>query len=150
MSHKYCGCNECTPEPKAVKQAINLMDPPMEFAMFEPEDFDVKDSGERQHFTSGMVRDTQEGKVDYTRVLDGPMFDRWAAHVTKAEKKYPDIAPGVANWTLASGEEELVRFKKSAFRHFRQWLRGDTDEDHAAAVLFNINGYEYVRERMKK
>lgn len=113
------------------------------------EGFQVKDSGKRQSFESGMVRDTQDGKVDYTRVLDGPMFHRWAAHVTKAEVKYPDIAPGVPNWTLANGEEEKQRFKKSAFRHMIQWLRGDTDEDHAAAVMFNINGYEYVREKMK-
>lgn len=111
-------------------------------------DFIVKDSGARQEFASGMVRDTAEGKTDYTAVLDGPMFDRWAEHLTKAKAKYPDIAPGVANWTLAEGEEEMARFRKSAFRHFRQWLRGDTDEDHAAAVLFNINGYEYVRAKL--
>jgi predicted oxidoreductase len=30
-----------------------------------------------------------------------------------------------------------------------QWFLGDRDEDHAAAVLFNINGAEYVREKMR-
>lgn len=110
-------------------------------------DFLVKGTTRKQ-FASGMVRDVEAGKTDYTRVLDGPMLDRWAAHLTKAETRYPDIAPGVANWTLANGPEELERFRKSAFRHFRQWLRGDQDEDHAAAVLFNINGYEYVKARM--
>lgn len=113
------------------------------------EGFQVKDSGKRQKFDSGMVRDTQDGKVDYTRLLDGPMLHRWAVHVTKAEVKYPDIAPGVPNWTLANSEEEKQRFKTSAFRHMIQWLRGDTDEDHAAAVMFNINGYEYVKEKLK-
>jgi hypothetical protein len=112
--------------------------------------FEVKDSGSRQEFDSGMVRDTQDGKIDYTVVLDGPMLDRWAEHLTKAKQKYPDIRPGVANWTLAAGEEELVRFRKSAFRHFRQWLRGDSDEDHAAAVIFNLNGYEYVKEKLNE
>lgn len=112
--------------------------------------FTVKDSGARQSFDSGMVRDTSANKIDYTRVLDGPMFDRWAQHLTVAAQKYPDIAPGVANWTLADGPDELARFQQSAFRHFRQWLRGDTDEDHAAAVLFNINGYEYTRARLKQ
>jgi hypothetical protein len=110
--------------------------------------FEVKDSGARQEFESGMVRDTTEGKTDYTRILDGPMFDRWADHLSKGAVKYPDVAPGVANWTLANGEEELARFKKSAMRHFRQWLRGDVDEDHAAAVYFNVNGAEYVKERI--
>lgn len=112
------------------------------------EAFVVKDSGERQQFASGMVRDTQKGKMDFTRLLDGPMFDRWAALLAGGEVKYPDVAPGVPNWTLADGEAEYVRFRKSAFRHLRQWLRGDRDEDHAAAVFFNINGAEYVREKL--
>lgn len=111
------------------------------------QEFQIKDSGARQEFSSGMVRDVQTGKADFTRVLDGPMFDRWATHLTKGETKYPDVKPGVPNWTLAAGDEELTRFKKSAFRHFRQWLRGDTDEDHAAAVFFNINGAEYVKAK---
>lgn len=111
--------------------------------------FIVKDSGKRKQFDSGMVRDTEENKIDYLSILDGPMFDRWAAMLTRAKIKYPDIAPGIANWTLANGEEELVRFRKSAFRHFRQWMRGDRDEDHAAALFFNINGYEYVKDKLK-
>lgn len=104
--------------------------------------FTVKDSGQRQQFAGGMVRDVTEGKTDYSLVLDGPMFDRWAAHLTKGAVKYTK-----RNWMLAAGDEEAARFKESAFRHFLQWYRGDTDEDHAAAVLFNINGHEYVKDR---
>lgn len=96
-----------------------------------------------------MVRDTAEGKIDYTSVLVGPMFYRWADHVTKGRKKYPDPKPGVPNWTLAAGPEELARARASAFRHFVQWISGETDEDHAAAVMFNINLAEYVKERMQ-
>lgn len=122
-----------------------------EYGSYEPgeatmgtQDFTIKDSGKREQFASGMVRDTQDNKTDFSRVLDGPMLDRWAAHLTKGEKKYPDVRPGVPNWTLASGDAEYVRFKKSALRHFLQWYRGDRDEDHAAAVFFNVNGAEYV------
>jgi hypothetical protein len=109
--------------------------------------FAIKDSGERQQFASGMVRDTQGGKTDYWRALDGPMFERWAEHLTKGAVKYPDVAPLVPNWTLAEGAEEIARFKASALRHFLQWFRGETDEDHAAAVFFNINGAEHVKAR---
>lgn len=112
------------------------------------DEFTIKDSGKRQEFKSGMVRDTTEGKTNYLKVLDGPMFDRWATHLTKGAVKYPDVSPGVANWTLADGEEELVRFKQSAFSHFRKWLRGDMDEDHAAALFFNVNGYEFVKAKL--
>jgi hypothetical protein len=111
-------------------------------------EFAVKDSGARQEFASGMVRDTQDGKIDFCRVLEGPMLERWAAHLAKGAIKYPDVAPGVANWTLANGGAEYARFKASAFRHFIQWIRGEVDEDHAAAVFFNINGAEYVRARI--
>ncbi len=113
-------------------------------------EFAVKDSGKRQEFKSGMVRDTSEGKTNYMRILDGPMLDRWAAHLTKAEAKYPDVAPGVPNWTLGTGAEELQRYKVSAFRHMLQWLRDELDEDHAAAVMFNINGAEYVKAQSTK
>lgn len=104
-------------------------------------DFKVKDSGERETFDSGMVRDTEAGKTDYSLILDGPMFDRWAEHLTKGAQKY---AP--RNWMQASGQEELDRFKRSALRHMLQWFRGDRDEDHAAAVFFNINGASYVED----
>lgn len=112
--------------------------------------FTVKDSGKREEFASGMVRDTTDDKVDYELPMNGPMFDRWAEHLTKGAKKYPDTAPGEPNWMLASGEAERARFRKSAVRHFRKWLRGETDEDHAAAVFFNINGVEYVKAKRDK
>ncbi len=106
-------------------------------------DFKVKDSGQRQEFASGMVRDVTTGKVDYSLVLDGPMFERWAVHLTKGAEKYAK-----RNWMLAAGEAERERFRESALRHFLQWYRGETDEDHAAAVMFNINGAEYVKGKL--
>lgn len=106
--------------------------------------FEVKDSGERQQFASGMQRDVTTGKKDYTLVFDGPMLERWAALLTAGAVKYEK-----RNWMQATGQEELNRFRESAARHFVQWLRGDTDEDHGAAVMFNINGACYVEDRMK-
>lgn len=111
-------------------------------------EFEIKDSGVRQEFAGGMVRDTTAGKLDWWRLLVGPMARRLVAHVTKGAVKYPDTSPGVPNWTLAEGQAELARFKDSAFRHFVQWYNNESDEDHAAAVVFNINGAEYVRERV--
>lgn len=108
------------------------------------EKFVIKDSGKREQFESGMVRDTTGDKIDYMLVLDGPMFERWAVHLTNGAKKYAK-----RNWMKAAGDEELNRFKESALRHFIQWLHGDRDEDHAAAIIFNINGVEYVKEKRK-
>lgn len=88
-----------------------------------------------------MVRDVTDNKTKWHLVNDGPMLKRWAEHLTRGAAKYTD-----KNWMKANGEEEETRFMESAWRHFMQWVEGDTDEDHAAAVFFNINGFEYVRK----
>ena len=109
-------------------------------------EFTIKDSGERRSFSSGMVRDTAEGKTNFLSVRFGPMYRRWANHLTKGRVKYPDTAPGTPNWTLAEGIDEYLRAKESAARHFESWLNGERDEDHAAGLYFNVNLAEYVLE----
>jgi len=104
-------------------------------------EFEIKDTGARQEFESGMVRDIASGKLDWTLVADGPMLRRWAELLTNAAivKGY-----GKRNWMKAAGTTEYERFRESAFRHFMSWYYGEKDEDHGAAVFFNINGAEYV------
>lgn len=104
--------------------------------------FETKDSGERVTFEGGMVRDTQTGKTLFHLVYDGPLLERWAGLLTRGAAKYSE-----GNWMKAEGEAEFLRFRASAARHFFQWMRGDIDEDHAAAVVFNINGAEYVNDK---
>lgn len=104
--------------------------------------FEVKDSGKRAQFAGGMVRDTDDDKPRYDLVFDGPMLKRWGEHLTKGAKKY---AP--RNWMRARGVAEKERFRESLVRHFFQYLNGDDDEDHAAAIFFNINGLEYMKEK---
>lgn len=106
-------------------------------------DFITKDSGQRQEFSTGMVRDVQQGKPRFDLVWK-PLYWRWAELMGRGAEKYGDN-----NWKLAATEVELNRFLGSAERHFQQWLRGDSDEDHAAAILFNVAGAEYVKERLK-
>jgi len=105
--------------------------------------FDVKDSGQRTEFAGGMVRDSAE-KTDYLLALDGPMFKRWAEHLTKGAKKY-----SARNWMKANSQAEIDHAMKALGHHFLQYIEGETDEDHAAAIFFNINLIEYVKGRMK-
>jgi len=122
---------------------IPVKDPSKYFTANSPTtQFITKDSGKRKEFKSGMVRDTQDGKPMYTLCYQ-PMLKRWAELMTRGAIKY-----GRNNWQLASGEEELERFKDSALRHIYQWLEGDTSEDHAAAVFFNMSGAEYVHAKI--
>jgi hypothetical protein len=109
--------------------------------------FETKDSGVREDYESGMRRDTQDGKPRYDLVIPlsmkTNMLRRWAELMARGMDKY-----GYRNWELANSQEELIRFKASAFRHFIQWFQNEEDEDHAAAVLFNIQAAEYVKEKL--
>lgn len=107
-------------------------------------EFVVKDSGERQKFDSGMVRDVTTDKIRWDLVFDGPLMQRLAEHLTKGAKKYE-----ARNWMKASGEAEKERFRESAVRHFVLWFNNVRDEDHMAAVVFNLNGYEYVAAKLR-
>jgi hypothetical protein len=104
----------------------------------------TKDSGKRIDYKSGMRRDLQgEDKARYDLVYQ-PMFKRWAELMARGALKY-----GENNWKLANSEEELKRFKASAYRHFFQWFNGENpEEDHAAAVFFNIAAAEMVKEKL--
>lgn len=107
----------------------------------------IKDSGKRVTYSSGSMRDPGEGKIKWSRITYGPMMRRWAQHLTTAEAKYPDKAPGVPNFSLIESEEEFFRYKESAFRHFMSWWNDETDEDHASACFFNINGVEIIKDK---
>jgi hypothetical protein len=113
------GCPDCTPEATAdaVAEVVEL--------------------------PSGMRRSNTAGKTDYTLVLDGPMFERWAKHMTAAVP-----SKGKRNWMNAKSEDDLARFREGFLRHAVQWLRGDDDEDHAAALFFNVDGAEYVKDQL--
>src|ERR1017187_5585046 len=106
--------------------------------------YETLDSGKREQFSSGMQRDTQNGKPRYD-LIDRAFLKRWANLMARGGVKY-----GEDNWRKASGEAELKRFKASALRHMFQYLNGDTDEDHAVAVAFNLAGADMVSEKLKE
>jgi hypothetical protein len=89
---------------------------------------------------SGMVRSDDTGKPDYT-LIDLELLERWAVHMTAAAG-----AKGRNNWRRAHTRADLDRFLASAWRHFLAFQRGDDDEDHAAALLFNVAGALHVRK----
>lgn len=110
--------------------------------------FSTKDSGKREELGNGMVRDTADGKDNWLLLLDGPMLKRWLGVLMRGAVKYQP-----RNWCLALRDTNEAtrartkeRFKESAMRHMMQWVAGDRDEDHAAAVMFNLNGYEAMLE----
>jgi len=101
-------------------------------------EFTIKDSGARVNIGGG-VRDTEENKVDYTLVRDGVMYRRYAEHLTRGARKY-----AARNWLkfFATRESALAAFQRagrSLLRHTEDYLAGIRHEDHAAAVIFNLD-----------
>ena len=104
--------------------------------------FETKDSGQRQEFSSGMRRDIQTNKPRYD-LCYWPMIQRWAELMARGAVKY-----GERNWEKAATQEELDRFKASALRHCIQDYLGCKDEDHKAAVMFNLSGAAMVEAKL--
>lgn len=111
----------------------------------------TKDSGARESFDSGMVRDTNAGKPRFDLLIPkGVSFED--LYLTRVARLYERGAQKYEprNWEKATSQEELDRAYESAFRHFMQWFAGETDEDHAAAVFFNINEAETIKAKLRQ
>jgi hypothetical protein len=88
----------------------------------------IKDSGQRESFAGGAVRDIQDDKPRYELIPPAPLY-RLAMHYAGGAAKY-------APWNWAKGMP-LSRALASLERHLQQYKEGDTEEDHLAAVAWN-------------
>jgi len=104
-------------------------------------DFAIKDSGTRQEFASGAVRDAEEGKGRYD-LLPTRAIRRLARLYEAGAKKYGDD-----NWLKGI---PLRRMLDSAMRHLFKAAEGKTDEDHFIAAVWNILGIVEYQERIKE
>lgn len=103
--------------------------------------FEVKDSGERQQFSSGAVRDTSEGKGAFYLI---PFWGIEAvARIFEAgAKKYGD-----RNWEKGI---PMSRVCDSGLRHAHKGTDGFTDEDHLAMAAWNFIVACAEREMVRK
>lgn len=90
--------------------------------------FTTKDSGNRQEFDTGSVRDTQTGKPRFDLIPTGPL-KRLADLYARGAEKYDDN-----NWQKG---QPISRVYASLFRHLIAWREGERSEDHLAAVAWN-------------
>ena len=89
----------------------------------------VVDSGAREEFPTGSVRDTQKNKGRYD-LLPFYALSRVAVHFENGATKYGDD-----NWKKG---QNLRRYISSAIRHISKYMLGSRDEDHMAAAAWNI------------
>jgi hypothetical protein len=106
-----------------------------------PEFDNVKDSGTREAFETGSQRDTRVGKGRFD--LISPIFlKRLAKHYENGSLKYKD-----RNWEKG---QPLARYLDSAERHLNDFKEGKRDEDHLAAVAWNIAAIIHTQEMIDR
>jgi len=100
----------------------------------------IKDSGKRQEFSTGSVRDIQEGKGRFDLL---PYFTLWelAKHYEGGAKKYSDD-----NWRKG---QPLTRYFDSCQRHLAKAAMGYEDEPHIIAALWNLACFIETKKRIE-
>lgn len=99
----------------------------------------LKDSGKRQEYQTGAVRDIQEGKGRYD-LLPPEAIREIARHFEAGAVKYQD-----RNWEKGI---PLSRFLSSGLRHTFAVLENQHDENHAAAAAWNLLCFIATRARI--
>lgn len=145
----------------------------------------MHDSGKRQAFSTGAIRDAAEGKprmelltphmirflgetmeyprlpyiaafmetndvghlelllIDVENIENDPLFiERCGTWMAKGAIRYAD-----RNWERGL---PVSRYLSSLLRHLLKWERDEDDEDHAAAIQFNVMGILFTRDMVKK
>lgn len=112
----------------------------------------TKDSGKMATYEDGMRRDATEGKPKFGLMFpkgipyEEQLITRLAALYARGAEKYGD-----RNYEKSSTEESLAHHEEAFWRHAVKFFLGvDDGEDHAAAVVWNINAVELTRRNIRK
>ena len=103
--------------------------------------FAMKDSGERQEFSTGAKRDRQVGKGRYD-LIPPHSLKRLADILEKGALKYSD-----RNWEKGM---PLTRYVDSCMRHLLQYVEGWRDEDHLGQAFWNLMACVHTEEMIHR
>lgn len=102
-----------------------------------------------RQFDSGAIRDSEENKEDYIETISWTAFRRYAQYMTEKKKKY-----GAGNFKKGI---DIDSYERSLVRHLQKYMENkyeggivETQEDHLAAILFNVFGIIHEEERHRK
>lgn len=101
---------------------------------------DMHDSGQRESFSTGAVRDTAEGKPR-PDLISPHANGREGAWLAKGAEKYKE-----RNWEAGIN---ISRCIASLSRHLNAYKLGKTDEDHMAAIRTNAGFILHYEEEIK-
>lgn len=99
-------------------------------------------------FSTGAIRDKQDGKEDYTETISWIAFKRYAQYMTGKKKKY-----GAGNFKKGIYDSS---YEQSMLRHVQKYMANkhengieEKEEDHLSAILFNVFGIMHNEEQRK-
>jgi len=99
-------------------------------------------------FETGAIRDSQDGKVDFVETISFTAHERYARYMTGKKKKY-----GTGNFKkgipITSYEQSLLRHVDKYFRNKYEGGQDELNEDHVAAMRFNVDGIMHEEEQVK-
>jgi hypothetical protein len=101
----------------------------------------MEDSGKRELFVTGAVRDSDENKPRPDLISPFAM-ERLAEWLRLGATKYSE-----RNWEQGI---PLSRCTASLYRHLLKFQQGRTDEDHVAAILCNAMFIAHTQEMVKR
>lgn len=115
-----------------------------------PTDSDEEIRVDMAAFEGGGVRSSDEGKPKFEYLLapDMPYNEQVIARIAnrmEAGAKYY----GENNYGLMNTEDALKRAKSSLLRHTMQFINGESDEDHLAAIGCNILMISKIEHNIK-
>ena len=106
----------------------------------DEKNFVVKDSGARQSFSTGAVRDLQQGKGRFD-LVPTIAIRRLAKHFENGAVKYGDN-----NWQKGI---PLARYLDSLERHVNCLKAGEPTEDHLAAIIWNAVCFMWTQNEIE-
>ena len=101
----------------------------------------MKDSGERQQFGSGAVRDTAEDKPrpDLISPFATERLGKW---LKLGAQKYAE-----RNWEAGMPVSRCIA---SLYRHLMSYHQGCREEDHLSAIMFNAMAVIHYEEMVER
>lgn len=103
---------------------------------------------ELREFSTGALRDIDDGKEDYIESISWLTMRRFAFYMKSFEKKY-----GRGNWKKGIPIED---YERSLMRHLQKYLANkydnaglEPDVDHLGAAMFNLSGLIHEEEKAK-
>lgn len=104
---------------------------------------------EKTTFETGAIRDSQDGKEDYTETFSWTAFKRYAQYMTEKKQKY-----GSGNFKKGI---PINSYEMSLCRHLQKYMENkyekgitEVNEDHLSAIMFNVMGIMHEEEQRKK